>query len=133
MAIYDFRTKQLRYVNAGHNPPILMDDKGVVTLLTEGTTVLGAFDPLPFLNMGVIDDLEKFTLFLFTDGVTETFNEDEEEFGSERLELFLASHAEESLDNTHKNLLKVLNQFKATKDFTDDLTFLSCKVNNVSS
>ena len=133
MAIYDLRTKQLRYVNAGHNPPVLMDDKGEVTLLTEGTTVLGAFDPLPFLNMGVIDDLEKFTLFLFTDGVTETFNEDEEEFGSERLELFLASHAEESLDNTHKNLLKVLNQFKATKDFTDDLTFLSCKVNNVSS
>jgi sigma-B regulation protein RsbU (phosphoserine phosphatase) len=133
MAIYDFRTKQLRYVNAGHNPPVLMDDKGEVTLLTEGTTVLGAFDPLPFLNMGVIEDLEKFTLFLFTDGVTETFNEDEEEFGSDRLELFLASHAEESLDNTHKNLLKVLNQFKATKDFTDDLTFLSCKVNNVSS
>jgi phosphoserine phosphatase RsbU/P len=133
MAIYDFRTKQLRYINAGHNPPVLMNDTGEVTLLTEGTTVLGAFDPLPFLNMGVIDDLEKFTLFLFTDGVTETFNEDEEEFGSERLELFLASHAEESLDSTHKNLLKVLNQFKATKDFTDDLTFLSCKVNNVSA
>lgn len=133
MAIYDFRTKQLRYVNAGHNPPVLMDDKGEVTLLTEGTTVLGAFEPLPFLNMGVIENLEKFTMFLFTDGVTETFNEDEEEFGSERLEIFLASHAQESLDYTHKNLLKVLNQFKATKDFTDDLTFLSCKVNNVST
>ena len=131
MAIYDFRTSQLRYVNAGHNPPILLDKKGEVTLLKKGTTVLGAFNPLPFLNMGVIDDIREFSLFLFTDGVTETFNEDEEEFGSDRLELFLASHAEESLDNTHKNLLKVLNQFKATKDFTDDLTFLSCKVNNV--
>jgi len=133
MAIYDFNTKQLRYVNAGHNPPIMLDKKGEVTLLTKGTTVLGAFNPLPFLDMGVIENVEEFTLFLFTDGVTETFNEDEEEFGSERLELFLASHAEESLDSTHKNLLKVLNQFKATKDFTDDLTFLSCKVNNVSS
>ena len=133
MAVYDFRTKQLRYINAGHNPPVLMTGNDDLKLLSDGTTVLGAFDPLPFLNMGVIDNLEKFTLFLFTDGVTETFNEDEEEFGSERLELFLASHSDESLTNTHRNLLKVLNQFKVTNEFTDDLTFLSCRVNNASS
>ncbi len=133
MAVYDFRTKQLRYVNAGHNPPIMLNGTDEIKLLSEGTTVLGAFDPLPFLNLGVIDDIEDFTLFLFTDGVTETFNEDEEEFGSDRLELFLASHADESLTNTHKNLLKVLDQFRANNEFTDDLTFLSCRVNNVSS
>ncbi len=133
MAVYDFRTKQLRYVNAGHNPPILLNGNNKVQRLEEGTTVLGAFEPLPFFNMGVIDDIEQFSLFLFTDGVTETFNENEEEFGSERLELFLESHVDETLSATHHNLLTVLNQFRAANEFTDDLTFLSCRVNNVSS
>jgi sigma-B regulation protein RsbU (phosphoserine phosphatase) len=61
-AIYDLSLKTMVYVNAGHNPPILLDKSGL-RLLEEGSTVLGAMNPLPFLNEGFITDLDEFTLF----------------------------------------------------------------------
>ncbi len=133
LAVYDYETKVLRYVNAGHNPPILFNGSAKAERLTEGTTILGAFDPLPFLNMGTIENLDEFSLFLFTDGLTETFDEAEEEFGSERLEKYLIDHYGEPLQELHNGLIKELDQFRAGKSFTDDLTFLSCKVKNGTS
>ena len=80
-AIYDIRLKTMVYVNAGHNPPILVDKKNGIRLLEDGSTVLGAMHPLPFLNEGFLTNLDDFLLFCFTDGLTETVNESEQEFG----------------------------------------------------
>ena len=132
LAVYDYKKKDLRYINAGHNPPLLMNGKPEVEKLTIGTTVLGAFEPLPFIDLGRIENLEKFSLFLFTDGLTETFNANEEEFGSERLEEFLQNNYDMPLAELHKKLLKELHEFSADRNFSDDLTFLSCKVNNAA-
>ncbi len=84
-AIYDIRLKTMVYVNAGHNPPILMDKKNGIRLLEDGSTVLGAMHPLPFLNEGFITNLEDFLLFCYTDGLTETVNESQNEYGVDRL------------------------------------------------
>lgn len=129
-AVYDYNTKVLRYINAGHNPPILFNGTSEPMQLTEGTTILGAFEPLPFLNMGKIENLDEFSLFLFTDGLTETFDEDDAEFGSERLEKFLIDNYGQPLDQVHKDLINELDKFRAGRSFTDDLTFLSCRVKN---
>jgi sigma-B regulation protein RsbU (phosphoserine phosphatase) len=130
LAVYDYETKELRYINCGHNPPLLMNGEAKVERLEEGTTVLGAFQPLPFLNMGTIKNLEEFSLFLFTDGLTETFDEEEEEYGTERLEEYLVSHYNEPLDDIHDGLIQELNDFREGRSFDDDLTFLSCRVKN---
>ena len=130
LAVYDYDKKDLRYINAGHNPPMLMNGKAKVEKLTTGTTVLGAFDPLPFIDMGRIENLDEFTLFLFTDGLTETFDDNDEEYGSERLEAFLVSQYGNALDQTHQRLLQALDQYRGTQSFSDDLTFLSCRVKN---
>ncbi|MBO6760698.1 MAG: PP2C family protein-serine/threonine phosphatase, partial [Roseivirga sp.] len=132
LAVYDYKKKDLRYINAGHNPPLLMNGKPEVEKLTVGTTVLGAFEPLPFIEMGRVEDLDKFSLFLFTDGLTETFNKAEEEFGSERLEEFLQANHNTPLSELHAKLLEELYNFSEERNFTDDLTFLSCRVNNAS-
>src|SRR5690606_1346513 len=42
-AIYDLKKRRLTYINAGHNPPLLISG-GKILLLEQGTTVLGAFD-----------------------------------------------------------------------------------------
>lgn len=81
-----------------------MNGKPEVEKLTVGTTVLGAFEPLPFIEMGRVEDLDKFSLFLFTDGLTETFNKAEEEFGSERLEEFLQANYNTPLSELHSKL-----------------------------
>jgi sigma-B regulation protein RsbU (phosphoserine phosphatase) len=132
MAVYDYDQKTLRYINCGHNHPILITKHGLSTL-SEGSTILGAFDPLPFLEMGEVKDLDNFSLFMFTDGLTETFDPDDEEFGQKRLETFLFEHKNKSLQQTHDDLMAVLESFKKGNSFGDDLTFLSCRVNNVTS
>ena len=133
LAVYDYDTKELRYINCGHNPPLLMNGEAKAERLTEGATVLGAFDPLPFLNMGTVKNLEDFSLFLFTDGLTETFDAEEEEFGTERLEQYLEKNYGQPLDDIHSGLIQELNDFRSGRSFDDDLTFLSCRVKNGSA
>ena len=131
VAVYDFKAKTLEYVNAGHNPPVLINGQGKAEQLSEGTTILGAFNPLPFLSTGTVENLDAFSLFLFTDGVTETFNDQGEEYGVERLEAFLKKHQGSSLEDMHSFLLIELATFSSGRPFPDDLTFLSCRVDNV--
>ena len=126
-AIYDHKLKTLVYVNSGHNPPVLItNDK--VTLLEEGSTVLGAMNPLPFINEGFITDLDEFLLFGYTDGVTETENEEGEEFGLERLTDYFQENGRQDLRKIHQDIIIELDNFKGKKGYRDDITMLSCKV-----
>ena len=133
MAVYDYDKRNLRYINAGHNPPLLMNGSSEIKRLTKGTTVLGAFEELPFIKMGEIESVNDFNLFLYTDGVTETFDKDEEEFGEERLEAFLVNQYGKPLEDTHQTLLQTLDDYRGEESFSDDLTFLSCRVKNGTS
>src|SRR5690606_36468028 len=84
-AIYDIKLKTMVFVNCGHNPPILWQRKTGIRLLEDGTTVLGAMHPLPFINEGFITDLDDFLLFCYTDGLIETIDEKGNEFGLEKI------------------------------------------------
>jgi phosphoserine phosphatase RsbU/P len=126
-AIYDHKLKTLVYINAGHNPPFLFDKNGV-TLLEEGSTVLGAVNPLPFVNEGFITDLDEFLLFCYTDGLTETMNENDEEYGQDRLLDYFKTNSKLDLKRIHQDIIIDLDGFKGTMGYHDDITMLSCKV-----
>jgi phosphoserine phosphatase RsbU/P len=129
-AIYDIRLKTMVYVNAGHNPPILWDKKGGYRLLEDGATVLGAMHPLPFINEGFLTDLDEFLLFCYTDGVTETLNEQGKEFGLESLmSYFQQDHTyTKDLKLIHQDIIVALDQFKGRNGYHDDITMLTCRV-----
>ncbi len=127
-AIYDLSLKTMVYVNAGHNPPILMDKKNGVRLLEEGSTVLGAMNPLPFMNEGFITDLDDFTLFAYTDGLTETINEDGQEFGLESLLDYFEKNKEKDIKTIHQDIIVNLDGFKGRNGYRDDITMLTCRV-----
>jgi len=127
-AIYDHKLNTLVYVNAGHNPPFLIDKQNGVRELDEGCTVLGMFHPLPFINEGFVTDLNSFSLYLYTDGLTETENEEDEEFGSERIQSFLEENKTTDLKLIHKNLLDELDEFKGKLPYKDDITLVSCRL-----
>lgn len=129
-AVYDHKLKTMVYVNAGHNPPLLIDTKSGLNMLDQGTTILGGFENLPFLHEGFITDLEEFLFFSFTDGLTETMNEQGEEFGIDRLKELLLSNQEADLKDLHKNVIKNLDHFRGENKYNDDITLLSCRVNN---
>ncbi len=129
-AIYDVRLKTMVYVNSGHNPPILWDKKHGIRLLEEGSTVLGAMHPLPFLNEGFVTDLDDFLLFCYTDGLTETVNEEGKEFGIESLlSYFNEDHTySKDLRVIHQDIIVALDRFKGKNSYHDDITILSCRV-----
>lgn len=127
-AIYDHSLNTLVYVNSGHNPPYLVNEKGEMLALTEGSTVLGAFDELPFINEGFIDNLKGFTLFSYTDGVTETENPQGEEFGSEPIEEYFSKNYKKPLTEIHEDILGMVDAFREATPYRDDITMLSCKV-----
>jgi sigma-B regulation protein RsbU (phosphoserine phosphatase) len=128
-AIYDIRLKTMVYVNSGHNPPLLLDKNGM-RLLEEGSTVLGAMHPLPFLNEGFVTDIDTFLLFCYTDGLTETVNEEGVEFGVETLlEYFRFDETfNKNLKSIHEDIIVALDNFKGRNGYHDDITILSCRV-----
>jgi len=127
-AIYDISLKTMVYVNAGHNAPILMDKKHGIRMLEEGSTVLGAMNPLPFMNEGFITDLEDFTLFAYTDGLTETVNEDNVEFGTEALIDYFEKNSSKDIRTIHQDIIVALDGFKGKNAYRDDITMLTCRV-----
>lgn len=128
-AIYDINLKTLVYVNSGHNPPLLWDKKNGIRLLEDGSTVLGAMHPLPFLKEGFITDLDDFLLFCYTDGLTETLNENGEEYGQQGLIDYFNKNSHKDLKTIHQDIIVGLDGFKGKNSYRDDITMLSCRVN----
>jgi phosphoserine phosphatase RsbU/P len=129
-AIYDIRLKTMVYVNSGHNPPILWTRKDGIRLLEDGSTVLGAMHPLPFLNEGFVTGLDEFFLFCYTDGLTETINADGKEFGVDFLTDYFSKPETrfKDLKTIHQDIIVSLDQFKGRMGYHDDITILSCRV-----
>lgn len=127
-AIYDISLRTMIYVNAGHNPPLLYDKKHGIRLLEEGSTVLGAMHPLPFLNEGFIPDLDEFVLFCYTDGLTETVNETGAEFGINTLINYFKENNQKDLKTIHQDIIVALDNFKGRNSYRDDITMLTCRV-----
>lgn len=129
-AIYDITLKTMVYVNAGHNPPLLWDRKHGIRTLEDGSTVLGAMHPLPFLNEGFVTDLDDFLLFCYTDGLTETVNDAGKEFGIDTiLHYFNQPETQvKDLKTIHQDIIVNLDTFKGNMGYHDDITMLSCRV-----
>jgi len=125
---FNYKTKKLQYVNAGHNPPILCWEKQKESeLLEAGTTILGAFDELPFLEIGGRDNLQHFTIHLYTDGLTEAINKKGEEYGEERFYKFVNEHLCVDPEDFHSELFKEMRSFSGDVPLRDDLTLLSLR------
>jgi len=129
LALFDLTEERIEYVNAGHNPPIYFDSKGNLNSLDQGTTILGAFNHLPFLKVGSFTLEKNSTLFCYTDGLTETVNELGQEFGTQRLANYVSTHPNVELGRLHQDIIISLDQFKGKNPYQDDITMLSCRIN----
>jgi len=129
LAIYDRRTQVLEYVNAGHNDPLLLPDAGPPQLLHEGTVMLGIMDELPRFKVGLAAMPPHSLLFTYTDGLTEVFNGQQEEFGEAGVLRTLTRNRYLPLGRLHHELLHCIRDFNVNGDrFADDVTMLSLRV-----
>jgi predicted permease len=129
-AEFDASTRELRYVNAGHNPPYLLRvgiDAPTVEELPAGGTVIGLFPKADYEESSVTlksGDL----LAVFTDGVPEALNPADEEFGEERLKALLGQIVHLPVDEISARLAQEMRNWIQEAAQYDDLTFLLLKV-----
>jgi sigma-B regulation protein RsbU (phosphoserine phosphatase) len=113
--------KSLQYVNAGHNPPILLGANGTQRL-NAGGMPLGIFPGTEF-DMGEVDMRTQDLLVLYSDGLTEASTPGGEEFGDERLERLVSAHREKSLAEIQSRVLEDIRSWSG-REPEDDLTLV---------
>lgn len=119
---FDDRTCQLRYVNCGHLPALVVQKDGTVTRLSSTTTVLGLFPVWPCSSAEM--QLNPGDLFaIYTDGITEAVNAHDEEFGEERLLDVMAGARAESPSNIVAAVFDEVRRFSGNQQ-RDDVTMI---------
>ena len=125
---YHYKKRELTYINAGHNPPVLCwEGENRTELLGAGTTILGAFEILPFLELGKRSHLTGFTIHLYTDGLIEIQNPKEEEYSDERFHQFVKERLSMAPRQFHKLLSEELKDFAQGREQGDDITLLTLR------
>ena len=123
-AILDSRAMTLDYVNAGHNPPLLL--KGTssdVVLLKARGIALGLTDEMD-LQSARMDLRPGDVLVLYTDGVTEAINDHEEEFGEQRLLSVIMENRTLPAAELLEKILNAISTFAGNRPQHDDITLL---------
>ncbi len=125
----DQQTRELRYVNAGHNAPYLLRNGGDRTVeeLTTGGTIIGMF-PQTRYEEGTLALHAGDVLIVFSDGVTEALNPADEEFGEERLKEVLRAVAALPVEEMSAQIALELKKWIQDAAQYDDLTFVLMKV-----
>ena len=121
----DGPARQLRFVNAGHNAPVVMRGDGSQERLSAGGGVLGVFPGQPF-SMGSVELCAGDRVVMFTDGVTEAPNGDEE-FGEARLLDLLRENRRASAADLQKLILQAVGE-SCLHNFHDDATLIAIAV-----
>ncbi len=126
IAKYNIVTREIEYLNAGHIPPILINDEEVISL-ESGSTLLGIFEELPSINFGSIKVKPNTSLFCVTDGLTELENDEEEQFGTERFLQLIKENYKLSPEIFNKILFDNVSKYKGNMLFNDDVSVLTAK------
>lgn len=126
IAKYNSVSRELKYVNAGHNPPLLRSNSGI-QILDKGCTGLGIVDQLEVIETGIIEIFPDSFLFCYTDGLVEQENEGGKDFGIELLSKILKENTTLSADEFNNLLAEVISSYKGDKPFLDDIAMLSCR------
>src|SRR6266536_1415145 len=124
--ILDATDKTLSYTNAGHNPPLLLDASGDPRFLERGGIPLGMFSDTRyheyFLTMTPGE-----LLVIYTDGVTEAMNPNDEEFGRDRLAQSVKALTHLSAREIIANVQEKVIEWTDGRGATDDITFFVIK------
>lgn len=124
MGILDLKTGIVEYVNAGHNPPAVSGADGSFQYLKQKSgLVLAGIEDFVYqkasFHMNPGD-----RLFLYTDGVTEAMNREDELFGEARLLSWLNGHQSLSISQVLHGLREAIAQFSDGVEQSDDITML---------
>lgn len=127
IAEYNSSNRRLKYINAGHNWPILIRGKSS-TFLNKGCIGLGMLEEIPFIDSDEIEIQNNTTLILYTDGVVELENNTDEQFETERLTKIVQSFYPLSMEDLNEIIFSKLDDWRGSRRYVDDTAILSCRI-----
>lgn len=127
IAEIDIQTMELRYINAGHYPPVLING-GSLQRLDKGCTFIGAFEKLPSIDETKIQLNGDSLILSFTDGLAELKNKKGEFFDDKLIESFAQKHYHDSPEEFNVKLLEDIDSFRGEEEYNDDIAILTCKI-----
>jgi len=136
-SVLDLASKKLHYVNAGHNPPIVMSgnghsgNSGKIKMLQAKGIALGVLDDIVLEEME-LDLAPDDVIVFYTDGVTEAINRQKEQFGENRLADLIAKNNQLSAPDLVDKIKNDIMEFTQGEPQFDDLTLFALKVLPVS-
>jgi len=124
ISVLNPETGELDIVNAGHNPILLLKEDSSIHKIEAGGVGLG------MLDMGIPFEGTKLTLkkderlFLYTDGIPEAMNVNEEEYSDERMEIFFKENNSSGSQEYVDKLVNDVKKFSGNAEQSDDITLL---------
>ena len=112
---------ELRYSNAGHNPPLLRRKDGTIEALETGGMPLGIFEDLEF-EQGSVTFRAGDALLLYSDGIPEAFDTRDDPFGDDRLLDLWKAEGGRHADQFIELLLGEVGRFRGSAGQSDDMT-----------
>ncbi len=127
LGILNIKTGELSYTNAGHNPPLKISSRNDVILLDDAKCpAIGMDDDFSFSRKTIM--LQSLDMIcLYTDGVTEAFDEKRQMFSEERLIEEVSGHREYSASKLADEVLQKVQSFSKEMPQADDITILNVR------
>jgi sigma-B regulation protein RsbU (phosphoserine phosphatase) len=125
MGVINVITGALVYTNAGHNPPYIRRRDGSLQKVDAfHGPVIGAMPGMPYQQDSEILQPGD-VILLYTDGVTEAFNEEEQLFSEDRLETVLSNKSLDSAESIVASTVEAVHRFAGEAEQSDDITLLA--------
>lgn len=125
----NFKTNILKYINCGHELPYLIRNNKIEKIKGKSNFVLGGVTNFNFVEEKIkLDDLD--TLFVYTDGISDATNINNERFSNINIEKSLNGSINLSINDKKNNILKDISSFTNGNEQFDDITLLILKLNS---
>ena len=125
LGVLDCRSRTMTYANGGHNPPYIRRANGQVEQIPSfGDLVLGMMPDMDYAQ-AELQFQQGDSLFLYTDGLTEAFNPDQEEYGEARMETCLADARDIHAAALNQACVTSVKAFAGEAEQSDDITCLA--------
>lgn len=122
LGLLDLSTGHLSFCNAGHNPPVIdVRSQHAEMISMETNAPIGLWSELEYIGEE-IDSIRGRSLFLYTDGLTEAENKQQEQFGDDRLVEFIRSHQFDDAQQVVAQLQQEVETHRQGAEPNDDLT-----------
>jgi len=123
IAKYNYQTRELEYINAAHNPPLLYEVKNKkMKYLTKGCVGIGMLDEIPKITLGYEIIQSKSKLLCFTDGLVEMEYHNNIEFEADQLEEYFEKDL--NIEKTIDSIIKKLNIRQRQETIFDDISII---------